>query len=407
MPVARPFLPNVRILSDMTPTAFADLRVIDADTHLTEPHDLWTSRAPKGFADRLPRVVDVDGHPSWIVGSQVLGRAMAASVIDREGNRCRGSSFMAWGIEDSHLAAHDVPARLGVMDELGIHAQIVYPNVAGFGGQKFADVGDDESRLLCVRIYNDAMGEIQDASGGRLFPMALLPWWDVDASVAEATRIAGMGLRGVNMTSDPQVASGRPDLGDRAWDPLWDACADLGLPIHFHIGASQTTMSWYGSSPWPSHGDDQKLAIGSAMMYITNARVLANIIYSGMLERHPNLKVVSVESGIGWIPFVLEALDHQANETGVGSMDYLSMAPSAYFRRQIYACYWFERLDVAHTFEVLGADNILFETDFPHPTCLYPDSLSYAAEGLVGVSAEVQRKVLQDNAARLYRIPVG
>jgi predicted TIM-barrel fold metal-dependent hydrolase len=185
---------------------------------------------------------------------------------------------------------------------------------------------------------------------------------------------------------------------------LWEVCADLGLPVHFHIGASQTTLAWYGSSPWPSHGDDLKLAIGSAMMYITNARVLANIIYSGMLERHPRLKVVSVESGIGWIPFVLEALDHQANETAPGAMDHLSLRPSEYFRRQIYACYWFEKMDVAHTFDVLGHDNILFETDFPHPTCLYPDSLTYAAQGLAGVAPEVQRKVLQDNAAALYRI---
>ena len=391
----------------MTQTAFAELQVIDADTHYTEPHDLWTSRAPAGLAERLPRVVDVDGHPTWAVGATTLGRAMASSVIDREGNRCRGSAFLAWGFDDTHPGAYDVATRLEVMDEIGIHAQIVYPNVAGFGGQKFAELGDPESRQACVEIYNDAMAEIQDASHGRLYPMALLPWWDVAATVAEAERIAAAGLRGVNMTSDPQVQSELPDLGDRAWDPLWETCADLALPIHFHIGASQTTMSWYGSSPWPSLGEDQKLGIGSAMMYITNARVLANIIYSGMLERHPRLKVVSVESGIGWIPFVLEALDHQANETAAGSMDYLSLPPSEYFRRQIYACYWFERRDVAHTFEVLGSDNILFETDFPHPTCLYPDSLTYAAEGLAGVSPEVQRKVLQDNAAALYRIPVG
>ena len=390
----------------MSQTAFADLQVIDADTHFTEPHDLWTSRAPEGLAERLPRVVDLDGHPTWTVGATTLGRAMASSVIDRDGNRCRGSSVLGWGFDDTHPGAYDVPTRLAVMDELGIHAQIVYPNVAGFGGQKFAEVGDPESRRLCVEIYNDAMAEIQEASRGRLYPMALLPWWDVAATVAEAERIAAAGLRGVNLTSDPQVQSALPDLGDRAWDPLWETCADLALPVHFHIGASQTTLAWYGSSPWPSHGDDQKLAIGSAMMYITNARVLANVIYSGMLERHPRLKVVSVESGIGWIPFVLEALDHQANETAAGTMDYLSMPPSAYFRRQIYACYWFERQDVAHTFEVLGTDNILFETDFPHPTCLYPDSLAYAAEGLAGVSPEVHRKVLQDNAAALYRIPL-
>ena len=354
----------------------------------------------------MPRVSDVDGQPTWTLDGHVLTRASASSVVDREGNRSRGSAFIGWTIEDATPAAYDVDARLAVMDELGVHAQVVYPNVAGFGGQRFTEVADPELRLLCVTLYNDAMAEMQDASGGRLYPMALLPWWDVDASAAEAARSAGLGLRGVNMTSDPQVQSDAPDLGDRAWDPLWEVCSDLALPLHFHIGASQTSMQWFGSSPWPSFGADEKLAIGSAMMYLTNARVIANLIYSGLLERQPGLRVVSVESGIGWIPFVLESLDHQANETAPGTLDHLSLAPSEYFRRQMYACYWFERIDVAHTIELLGADRILFETDFPHPTCLYPDSLTYAAEGLAGVAPDVARQLLQDNAANLYRIPL-
>ncbi len=383
--------------------AFAGLRVIDADTHLTEPHDLWTSRAPRGMEDRVPHVVDIDGVPSWTVDGVVLGRASASSVLKRDGERCRGSAFITWVFDDAHPAAYDVDTRLAVMDELGIFAQVVYPNVAGFGGQKLADVADPEVRLLSVTLYNDAMAEMQDASNGRLFPMALLPSWDVDASIREVERVARLGLRGVNTTSDPQL-QGLPDLGERAWDPLWEACVDEQLPVHFHIGASQTSISWYGSSPWPSHGEDQKLAIGSAMMYLTNARVLANLIYSGLLERNPRLKMVSVESGIGWIPFVLESLDHQVNETAPATMDYLSMLPSEYFRRQLYACFWFEQRDVAATLDRVGVDNVLFETDFPHPTCLYPDSLQHAASSLEGVAPDVVRKVLQDNAANLYRI---
>ncbi|MBV8949435.1 MAG: amidohydrolase [Actinobacteria bacterium] len=383
---------------------FPDLRVIDADTHITEPHDLWTSRAPGAAADRVPQVVDVRGRPSWVIDGVPMGPAMPASVVDRDGGRCVGTAFMRWTLDDTHPAAYSVEPRLEVMDELGIWAQIVYPNLAGFGGQRFGEVTDAQLRLLCVTIYNDAMAQLQEESGARLFPMGLLPWWDIEASVRETERIAQLGLRGVNMTSDPQL-HGLPDLGERAWDPLWDVCSDNALPVHFHIGASQTSFSWYGESPWPSYGADQRLAIGSAMLYLTNARVLANIIYSGLLERHPKLKVVSVESGIGWIPFVLEALDHQLGETTPGTMDYLSMPPSAYFRRQMYGCYWFENRDVAHTLDVLGQDNVLFETDFPHPTCLYPSSLEHAAAGLDGVPADVQRKVLQDNAAALYRIP--
>ena len=382
---------------------FPGVRVIDADTHLTEPHDLWTSRAPRGFEDRVPHVVDVDGEPTWTVDGVALSRASASSVVRSNGERCRGSEFIQWVFDDAHPAAYDVDTRLAVMDELGVWAQIVYPNVAGFGGQKLSAIADPAVRELSVTLYNDAMVELQEASHGRLYPMGLLPSWEVDAAIAEADRISGLGLRGVNISSDPQL-QGLPDLGDRAWDPLWTACADRALPVHFHIGASQTSLAWYGTSPWPSMGEDQKLAIGAAMMYLTNARILANVIYSGLLERHPALRMVSVESGIGWIPFVLESLDHQLNETAPGTMDYLSMMPSEYFRRQMYACFWFEERDVVTMLPRVGVDNVLFETDFPHPTCLYPDSLEHAARSLEGVDAEVRRKVLQDNAAALYRI---
>src|SRR4051794_23638349 len=258
---------------------FSGVSVIDVDTHVTEPNDLWTSRAPKAYQERVPKVIDVNGVPTWSVDGVSLGRAGASSVVRRDGTRSRGTAFIKWAFEDTHPAAYDVDARIALMDDLGIAAQILYPNTAGFGGQKFLQVTDPELRLLCASLYNDAMAEMQDASNGRLYPMALLPWWDIDASVKEAERIAGMGLRGVNTTSDPQQA-GIADLGQRDWDPLWEVCADLGLPVNFHIGASETSMSWFGNSPWPSQGEDQKLAIGSAMMYLTNARVLGNLIYS-------------------------------------------------------------------------------------------------------------------------------
>jgi uncharacterized protein len=381
------------------------LSVIDVDTHLTEPHDLWTSRAPAAYRDRVPRVLDVDGTATWTVENTPLGRASASSVVHKDGSRCRGTDFISWTFDDAHPAAYDVPTRLELMDSVGVWAQVVYPNAAGFGGQRFGGLEDRTLKNLCATLYNDAMAELQEQGGGRLYPMALLPWWDVDASVAEAQRAAEMGLRGVNMTSDPQQG-GAPDLASREWDPLWEVCADLALPVNFHIGASETSLSWFGSSPWPSNGPDQKLAIGSAMMYLTNARVLANLIISGLLERHPTLKFVSVESGVGWIPFVLEALTHQLGETSPGALDYLSLSSLEYFQRQMYACFWFEHGDITHSLELLGADNILFETDFPHPTCLYPDSMVAAAPALEKLSEDVRRKVLQDNAAALYHIPV-
>jgi predicted TIM-barrel fold metal-dependent hydrolase len=386
-------------------TTAEQVKVIDADTHLTERHDLWTSRAPAGMKDRMPHVTQVDGQATWVVGDAVLGRAGAGGVVDKEHNK--GRSFEAlyeWEIERIHEAAYDPIARLELMDELGIWAQIIFPNVVGLGGQNLGEAVEDLAlRLLCLEMYNDANAEMQADSGNRLLPMAILPAWDVDACVREAERAKQLGLRGVNITSDPQDQGG-PDLAHRAWDPLWEVCADLELPVHFHIGASLTTMTFFGNYPWPSHDDDISLAIGGTLLFIGNARIVVNVICSGMLERHPKLKIVSVESGAGWVPFILEALDYEMSENAPRQQAEMSLKPSEYFRRQIYATMWFERTDLPALVEAVGEDNILFETDFPHPTCLYPEPLRLANENMRELSVPTRNKILGGNAARLYHL---
>jgi predicted TIM-barrel fold metal-dependent hydrolase len=381
------------------------VKVIDADTHLTEAHDLWTSRAPAKWKDRMPHVARIDGAAQWVVDGEILGRAGAGGVIDREG--VKGRSFEGlyeWEIEQAHVAAYDPVARVELMDDIGIWAQIVFPGVVGLGGQGLASVVQDEAlRTLCLEIFNDASAELQSGSGNRLLPMALLPAWNVDACVREVERAASLGLRGVNLTSDPQDL-GSPDLANRAWDPVWDACASLHMPVHFHIGASLTTMNYFGTYPWPSHDDDTSLAIGGTLLFIGNARVVVNIICSGMLERFPELKIVSVESGTGWIPFILEALDYEMSENAPKQKAAMSLTPSEYFKRQIYATTWFERSDIAAMIAAVGEDNIMFETDFPHPTCLYPDPLKTADANMQSLSVATQRKILGENAAKLYRL---
>ncbi len=382
-----------------------DVKVIDTDTHMTERHDLWTSRAPAKWRDRVPHVERVDGAATWLVDGEVLGRAGAGGVIDRDG--VKGRSFEGlyeWEIEQAHVAAYDPVARIELLDEIGIWAQIVFPGVVGLGGQNLADlVHDHELRDLCLQIFNDANAELQEESGNRLLPMALLPAWDIQAAAREVERAAGLGLRGVNLTADPQDV-GAPDLANRAWDPVWEACASLHMPVHFHIGASLTTMNYFGTYPWESHDDDIKLAIGGTLLFIGNARVVVNIICSGMLERFPELKVVSVESGAGWVPFILEALDYEMSENSPRQRAAMSLSPSEYFRRQIYATTWFERSDLPSVIKAIGEDSVMFETDFPHPTCLYPDPLKTAEENMRGLSETTQRKVLGDNARKLYRL---
>jgi uncharacterized protein len=382
------------------------VRVIDADTHMTERHDLWTKRAPAAFKDRVPHVTQVDGCATWVVENDVvLGRAGAGGVVDKEG--VKGRSFEGlyeWEIEQAHAAAYDPVARMELLDETGIWAQIIFPGVVGLGGQSLAEIVQDPVlRKLCVEIFNDASAELQAGSGDRLLPMAILPAWDVNACVAEAERAAGLGLRGVNLTSDPQDL-GAPDLANQAWDPLWEACSSLSMPVHFHIGASLTTMNYFGTYPWDSHDDDTKLAIGGTLLFIGNARVVVNIICSGMLDRFPGLKIVSVESGTGWIPFILEALDYEMDENAPGAKAKMSLLPSEYFKRQIYATTWFEQRNLPALIDSVGEDNIMFETDFPHPTCLYPDPLKTAETNMRGLSPAVRRKILGENGIELYRL---
>ncbi len=385
---------------------FAGLKVIDVDAHISEPADLWTSRAPAEYADRVPKVIETPDGLFWSVDGVMLGKAHGGSVIAHGGVKHRGPGFISWEAGSNDPSAHDMRERLRVMDELGIYAQIIYPNSAGFGSQAFGKVEDPTLRGLCATLYNEAMAEIQEESGDRICPMALLPWWNIDDAVAEATRVAGLGFKGITMHSDPQNV-GLPDLGDRAWDPLWEVLSSTGLPVNFHIGASETSLTWFGSTPWPSQDDERKLAIGSAMMFLSNGRILANLIYSLVLERFPTLKLVSVESGVGWIPSFLEALDYQLLESAPENAKRFSMAPSDYFRRQVWGCFWFERASVPTAIEALGADRILFETDYPHPTCLYPDPLGQISELATQLGPDTTRKILQDNAAHVYNIDVS
>jgi predicted TIM-barrel fold metal-dependent hydrolase len=305
------------LASQRTAPSTTGIKVIDVDTHLSEPEDLWTSRAPAKFKDRVPQIGEVNGVASWIIdGNLPIGLgASASSVFHKDGRVSNGIEFASWRNADVIPASYDAKERVALMDKARIHAQIVYPNVMGFGGQNTAGV-DPELRLISTQIYNDAMIELQEESGERLFPMAALPWWDVKAAAAEARRAHASGLRGININSDPhrhKDAQGNPlpDLGCEYWNPLWEVCEELDLPINFHIGASEQSMDWIGTAGWPSLSVNHRSGLAGSMMFIDNGRVIGNIIYSGMLDRFPRLKFVSVESGIGWIPFILESIDYQ------------------------------------------------------------------------------------------------
>jgi predicted TIM-barrel fold metal-dependent hydrolase len=380
-------------------TELAAMPVIDIDTHFTEPRDMWTSRAPQKLLDRAPHVVlGPEGNEQWVVEDLVLGPP-GFCVINKEGEKHYGVISLP-RFEDMSFASTNPEARLRYMDEFGLHTQILYPNTLGFAGNNMMKISDVELRNFCITGYNDAMAEVQRAGKGRLYPQALLPFWDIELAVKELKRChEQLEITGFTMTDAPE-SWGLPFLNDPHWDPLWAESQERGLPVNFHIGSGIIPNMWAGLEQ-----NNRGIAAVSTMLFMNNMRCLTQLIFSGLLDRFPRLKFVSVESGIGWIPFMLEACEYQMDQNLVNRGG-LKLRPREYFQRQIYASYWFENENAARNIELLGADNVMFETDFPHPTCLYPNVREQIQASLSGLERSVQRKVLYETAAKVYNLPL-
>lgn len=387
-----------------------EFRIIDADTHFTEPYDLWTKRAPAKYRELVPQVREnSEGRKKWYVDGDVeLTNAGAGSIIDAKANKTKFwdvDIMNGISVADAHIASYDAKARLEIMDKQGIHAHIVYPNVAGFGAGRLLRLEDRNLALAIVQLYNDALAEWQAESGDRLLPQMLIPFWDIDATVAEIQRCVKMGMRGLTMSGEP-FNGGLPDLQDRHWDPLYELCTELDLPINIHIGSGDGAggPNTYSARVWPTQDKYRAFVLMCVQLELSNSNFVSNLVTSDILVRYPKLKWVSVESGIGWIPYVLERTDYQLQEALPDDPSLQRPSARELFRQSVYATFWFEESGPQHVLPDLGFDNVMFETDFPHPTCLYPNPVEYALENLKHHDPADVRKVMGGNAARLYKI---
>jgi uncharacterized protein len=375
--------------------------IIDADTHITEPGDLWTSRLPVKFRDQAPRIVR-NPETQWDIW-QIGGSAPLVPV---------GFTAVAgWpepfpaaprNMDEVPLASHDAKARLAYMDSIGIWAMAIYPNVGGFGSQAFLKLGDPELMLSCVRAYNDFLIEWMSVDPRRFIGICAMPFWDVAASVREMERCAKLGHKGVLFSGEPQT-HGQPVLGDPHWRPFWSAAEDLDLPVSFHIGTG--SFGDFSKQRMDATGPGATNAVVAVSLFLDNGKQIVDLLFSGVLPRHPKLRVISVESGIGFLPFILESCDYAFDYSRVRQQrPEFTLRPSEYFHRQVYSCYFYEEHAPQELLGVIGEDNVLFETDYPHPVCLYGNVREKVDAGLRGKPERVKRKLLWDNAAKLYKV---
>ena len=385
---------------------FDRYQVIDTDTHISEPPDVWTARVASKWGDRIPHVVrDPNGGPKdwWTIGDQLIQPTGVAAMAEFDGMLPEHPDTLA----DAIPAAYDAKARLAHMDREGIYAQVLYPNVGGFGSAGFLRLKEPVLMLECVQAYNDFLIDWSSADSKRLLPIMATPFWDVDAAVKEIERCKATGHKGVLFGSKPE-AFGEPALTDPHWDPVWAAAQDAELPISFHIGSGDIAGLMLGNA---GMGIRTGMARICTQLFMDNSNCIADIIYSGICHRFPKLNFVSVESGVSWLMFALESFDWQWHNNGVATEhpEY-DLLPSEYFQRQIYGCFWFESHGVRAAMDKYP-DNIFYETDFPHPTSMAPGPKSIAehprdyVERVMGdLPEDTIRKVMHDNAARVYHL---
>ncbi|MGE0306840.1 MAG: amidohydrolase family protein [Acidimicrobiia bacterium] len=379
-------------------------RVIDCDTHVNEPADLWTARMSSKWGDLIPHVRwdDERQEEFWYLRNERIIPAAFVAMAGWDGYPPHGHPRR---LEEVDPVMTDPRTRLTMMDEYGIYAEVLYPNVGLFHGGSLLSAENRQLQNEINSVYNDWLTEWSQEDPQRLLPMATLPFWDLDASIAELKRAAEMGHRGVILSQDPSYF-GAPHLDDTAWDPLWALAQEAGMPINFHIASGDMTgLTSFGG---PQMEDEARYAASTVLFSWGNAKAIATLIAGGVCERFPDLNFVSVESGIGWMPYLVAYLDWQFANSG---SKVLSMTPTEYFKRQIYGCFWFEDKTARLAIEALGPDNFLYESDFPHPTSMTPGPASaavmpreYIQRTLGDLPDDVVRKVLHDNAARIYHL---
>lgn len=372
--------------------------IVDSDAHIIEPHRIWTEYLEAAYRDRAPRPVGLtfgfEFEGTTVNLPQQWDPAMTPE--DRARRSARVQATFAELFPDAYAAGFSPQAQLADMDKEGIDVAVLYPS---FGLFALAIDGLDPLLAAAVaRAYNNWLADFCHTESQRLQGVAMVSMHDPALAAVEAARCAE-DLHFGAVFVRPNPVNGR-NFDDAALDPLWDTMSSLGMVLGIHEGG-------FPRLPQVVTGrltDSEQVHICTHPMEQMIAAV--SLIYGGVLERFPGLRVAFLESGCGWVPFWLHRMDeHWDNSVrrDFGAAHSLSMAPSEYFRRQCYVSADAEEYMLAQVIELMGDDRIVFSTDYPHPDSPWPHAVdSFLA--LDGVSTGSKRKILWNNGLALYNL---
>jgi predicted TIM-barrel fold metal-dependent hydrolase len=368
-----------------------DMILVSVDDHVVEPAHLFEEWAPARYRDQAPRyVVKPDGTEVW----QFLGAEMTNIGL----NAVAGRPPEEYGLEpasraDMRPGCYDIDERVKDMDANGVLGSMCFGSITGFTGQLFARPADKDLGRALLQAYND--WHIEEWCGthpGRFIPLATAPIWNPAWMAEEMHRVAKKGVHAVTFSENPSKL-GYPSLHSDHWDPFWRACSDLDIVVCLHIGSSSQLVITAPDAP---------IDVMMTLMPINIVQAAADLTFSPVLRKFPDLRIALSEGGIGWIPYFLERIDytygHHRAWTG---QDFGDQLPSDVFKERIITCFIDDSFGVESR-RHLNMDNVTWECDYPHSDSTWPTSPEFAMKYLSQCTDTEIDKITHLNAMRAF-----
>jgi predicted TIM-barrel fold metal-dependent hydrolase len=368
-----------------------DLIVVSVDDHIVEPANMWDqhlTQAQKAFAPKLLR--DESGKDYWLFEERRVGNIGLNAVVGRmrEEYGCEPISF-----DQMRAGAYDIHARIEDMNANGILAGLNFPSVVQFDGSLFHKFHNMKNALALLKAYNDwHIDEWCGSYPGRNIPNAIVPFWDIDATVEEIRRVVAKGCHAISFSDNPALR-GQPSIHDAHWEPLWKVCSENQVVINIHIGSG-------AAAPHASLLSPIDAWITTMPISIVNSA--ADWLFLKAILKYPTLKISLSEGGIGWIPYFLERADFTYEHHRAWTYaDFGAKKPSEVFREHFMTCFIDDNFGLANL-DQIGADNVCYECDYPHSDSVWPESAQRLLESVSHLPDETIAKITHGNALRLF-----
>jgi predicted TIM-barrel fold metal-dependent hydrolase len=364
--------------------------ILSSDSHVFEPPDLWSTRIDRAFRDRAPRIERIDGADEIVIeADQVLS---GIGLISNAGARFDAPETISGRgrFDDVPRGGYDPEQHLADMRLDGVAGEVLYPSQGLF----YFRIKDTPLMSAIFRAYNDWLAEFCTTDPARLKGIAMVNVDDVQEGIRELERCARMGLAGAMITEYP-LDHRRYDQPD--YEPFWAAAESLGMPLSLHTATRREgKIRGAGAKTLRDATSRSTKAFYPAMS-------MCDMIFSGVFERHPRLTLAIVEFELSWAPNVLAAMDYTYRERHEEAFHRFKgdMRPSDFFHRNVVLSFQEDAIGIRLR-DVIGVDNMMWGSDYPHSESTFPQSRKILAEILSGVPHDEQAKIVGSNTARVY-----